>query len=302
MNITRKEFLRACTLAAGGLMIKSNGILSQIQEKKSGFIKLRDGFGIYLERGGTIAWYTSNDGVAVVDSQFPDSAKNFIAALQKVTTRKIDVLFNTHHHGDHTLGNTVLKDYALRITAHENCVENQKKNAGNDSNKPQVYADTTYTDIWTAALGKEKVTAKYFGRAHTGGDSVIHFENLNIVHTGDLVFNRTFPYIDLASGGSITNWMSVLENISKYYSKETLYIFGHGVTNDHVTGSVKDVLLMRDYLSALRDYVAGEIKNGKTKEQVAAAEGIPGFKDMKELKTGIKKMNLEKMYEELSGK
>jgi hypothetical protein len=57
---------------------------------------------------------------------------------------------------------------------------------------------------------------------------------------------------------------------------------------------------MKDFLSALRDFVSNEIKNGKTKEQIAAADAIPGFKDRQEMRAGLRKMNLEKMYEELT--
>ncbi len=300
MSISRKDFLKACTLAAGGIILKSSNILGQLQEKTEGFITLRDNFGIYIERGGTIAWLASSDAVVVVDSQFPDTAKNFTASLQKITPRKIDLLFNTHHHGDHTPGNVYLKNYTAKIVAHENCIELQKKSYGNDPGKPQVYADTTFKDEWSAILGKEKITAKYFSPAHTGGDSVIHFESLNIAHVGDLVFNRTFPYIDLAGGGSVVNWINVLEKVIKYYSKETLFIFGHGITNEFVTGSMQDVNLMKDYISALVDFVSNEIKKGRTKEQIALADEIPGFKDLKEMRAGLKKMNLEKTYDELT--
>ena len=300
MSISRKEFLKACTLFTGGFFIKSSSLLGQLQEKKDGFITLRDNYGIYLERGGTIAWYVTPDAVVVIDSQFPDTAKNFIASLQKITTRKIDILFNTHHHADHTSGNVYLKDFTSKIVAHENCVEFQKKAYGNDPAKPQVYADTVFKTSWSAAIGKEKITAKYYGPGHTGGDSVIHFENANIVHVGDLVFNRISPYIDLNGGGSILNWINVLDSIAKYYPKETLYIFGHGITNEFVTGSVKDVLLMRDYLSALKDLVSSGIKSGKTKEQITTADEIPGFKDIKEMRPGMRKMSLERTYDELS--
>jgi cyclase len=299
MSISRKEFLKACTLAAGGIILKSSNILGQLQEKQDGFITLRNNFGIYVERGGTIAWLTPGDAVVVVDSQFPDTAKNFVASLQKVTSRKIDLLFNTHHHGDHTSGNVYLKDYTAKIVAHENCVELQKKNSGNDPSKPIVWADTTFKDEWSATFGKEKITAKYFGPAHTGGDSVIHFENSNIAHMGDLVFNRTYPYLDSGGGGSVVNWINVLEKAIKYYSKDTLFIFGHGITNEFVTGYMQDLSAMKDFISALVDFISNEIKKGSTKEQIVLADGIPGFKDLKEMRAGMKKMNLEKAYDEL---
>ena len=39
--------------------------------------------------------------------------------------------------------------------------------------------------------------------AHTDGDSLIHFENANIVHMGDLMFNRRHPFVDRSAGANI---------------------------------------------------------------------------------------------------
>jgi cyclase len=300
MKITRKAFLKAGALIGGGIFLQGNHILNRLQEKTGRFKKLRDNVGVYTERGGTIGWLADENIVVVIDSQFPDTAKNFYLSLQEITPRKIDRLFNTHYHSDHTSGNNYLKAFVEKIVAHKNCAEQQKNNYGNDPSKPQTYPDTIFSDQWTEKINNEKISAKYFGPAHTGGDSVIYFENANIAHIGDLVFNKTYPYIDLKGGGSIRNWVVVLDQITKYYLKDTTYIFGHGITDDHVVGSKNDLTAMRDYLSSLIDFVSKEIKNGKTKEQIVSVAAILGFNDLREKSPGIKKMNLEKMYEELT--
>ena len=63
-----------------------------------------------------------------------------------------------------------------------------------------------------------------------------------------------------------------------------------------------DVVLMKNYLSALYEFVSKEMKSGKTKEQIASANEIPGFGDLKERREGCAKMNLEKTFDELSSK
>ena len=301
MKFTRKEFLKASSILAGGILLPgSNNFGRMLQQQSTGnFKNLRDNLGIYTEKGGTIGWYVSDDAVVVVDSQYPETAKNFYAGLQKKTPRKIDILFNTHHHADHTSGNIYLKDFANRIIAQENCKALQEKAYGNDPAKPQAYPDATFKKEWTQNLGSETVSAKFFGNAHTGGDSVIHFQNANVAHVGDLVFNRTYPFIDSNGGGSVANWPVVLERVINYYPKETTFIFGHGASDDLVTGSMADLIAMKNYLSALVEFVSGEIKNGKTKEQIASANEIPGFADLKERWAGARKMNLEKTFDEL---
>jgi glyoxylase-like metal-dependent hydrolase (beta-lactamase superfamily II) len=299
MKITRKEFIRAGAVLSGGLFLGSNKLFANFQTQTYSFKELRNNIGIFTERGGTIGWYATKEGVVVIDSQYPETAKNLIAALQQKSPRKIDILFNTHHHGDHTSGNIFLKDYAGKIVAHENCKMLQEKNDKKDPAKPQAYATATFKETWSEEVGKEKVTAKYFGAAHTGGDSVIHFEEANIAHVGDLVFNQTFPFIDSNGGGSIKSWYETLVKIIKHYEKDTLFIFGHSITDDLLTGNIKDLVSMQKYLGALAEFVDGEIHKGKSKEEIAAAAEIPGFANLKERWQGARKMNLEKAYDEL---
>lgn len=303
MKFTRKEFLKASSLIAGGMILPGSNNFGKIFQQSTGnFKNLRNNLGIYTERGGTIGWYVSDDAVVVVDSQYPDTAKNMLTGLQKKTSRKIDLLFNTHHHVDHTSGNIYLKDFSERIIAQENCKALQEKSYGNDPAKPQAYPTATFKKEWTQEIGKETVSAKFFGAAHTGGDSVVHFQKANVAHVGDLVFNRTYPFIDSNGGGSVANWPVVLERVIDYYPKDTTFIFGHGASDDLVTGSLTDVIAMKDYISALVEFVSNEIKNGKTKEQIASANEIPGFGGLKERWAGARKMNLEKTFDELNSK
>lgn len=302
MKLTRKDFLKTGALFTGGLLLPGFKFFNPFQEQSYKFTTIRNNIGIFTERGGTIGWYASNDGLVVIDSQYPETAKNLLEGLKQRSPRKIDILFNTHHHGDHTAGNLFLKDYANKIVAHENCKALQEKNYGGNPEKPQVYPSAIFTSTWGEDIGKEKVVARYFGPAHTGGDSVVHFEKSNIAHMGDLVFNKTFPFIDPNGGGSIQQWAVTLEKILKYYDNDTKFIFGHSIADEFLIGSKKDVSNMRDYLTSLIEFVSGEIKKGRSKEEIAAAASIPGFEEMKERWQGARKMNLERAYDELSSK
>ncbi|HOI28986.1 MAG TPA: MBL fold metallo-hydrolase [Melioribacteraceae bacterium] len=302
MKLTRKDFLKTGALFTGGLLLPGFKFFNPFQEQSYKFTTIRNNIGIFTERGGTIGWYASNDGLVVIDSQYPETAKNLLEGLKQRSPRKIDILFNTHHHGDHTAGNLFLKDYANKIVAHENCKALQEKNYGGNPEKPQVYPSAIFTSTWGEDIGKEKVVARYFGPAHTGGDSVVHFEKSNIAHMGDLVFNKTFPFIDPNGGGSIQQWAVTLEKILKYYDNDTTFIFGHSIADEFLIGSKKDVSNMRDYLTSLIEFVSGEIKKGGSKEEIAAAASIPGFEEMKERWQGARKMNLERAYDELSSK
>lgn len=299
MKVTRKDFLKSSAILTGGLFLPGFKFLNPLQEQKFKFTDLRNNIGIFTERGGTIGYYTTKESLVVIDTQFPDTAKNLVEGLKQKSDRKIDLLFNTHHHGDHTSGNIYLKDYTNKIISHENCKVLQEKNYGNNPERPQAYPNVTFKQMWKEDLGKEKVAAIYFGEAHTGGDSVIHFENANVAHLGDLVFNKTYPFIDPNGGGTIKAWHVVLGKVINHFSKDTLFIFGHAINNDLLTGSVDDVIEMQNYFAALIEFVSNEIKNGKSKEEIINSPAIPGFENLKERSQGAKKMNLERAYDQL---
>lgn len=299
MKITRKNFLKASAIITGGVLLPAFKFPYRFQDSKYQFTTIRNNVGIFIERGGTIGWYATKDELIVIDSQYPETAKNLVDGLRQKSSRRIDILFNTHHHGDHTSGNLFLKDYANKIVAHENCKALQEKNYGGNPDKPQVYPNVTFTNNWADEFGNEKVVARYFGPAHTGGDSVIHFEKENIAHVGDLVFNKTFPFIDPNGGGSIQQWIITLEKMIKYYDDNTTFIFGHSIADEFLVGKRSDLTNMKNYLNALIDLVTKEIKNGKTKEEISGITTIPGFENLKERWQGARKMNLERAYDEL---
>ncbi len=249
------------------------------------FTPVRRNVAIFTGRGGTIGYLVNSGGVLVIDSMYPDSAKAFLDGLAEQTgKRPVDVLINTHHHADHTGGNPVFKPVAKTIVAQANVPGLQKianDQAPASQQAEQAYADQTFDEVWNKAIGDEVVHATKFTPAHTGGDSVIHFENANIVHVGDLVWGALQCYVDRTPGGaSATNWITVTEQIAEKYPADATYIWGHSAAKLPLTGTKADVLKMRDYLTALVEYVHTSIKAGKPRDQIIASKDVlPGFED-----------------------
>jgi cyclase len=286
MRLTRRRFLVSVSAATA-----SAGLLSRVpawaQESAAGsFTSLRGNIGIFdvPRSGGTIGWFIGKDAVIVIDSKGPDPAQTCIDGIAERTDRKIDALINTHHHGDHTGGNAVFRKVVGKIVGHENVPELQREAAKQRDNvDEQAYPDVTYAKKWSMDLGSETVSLAHLGPAHTGGDSVVHFENANVVHLGDLVFNRWCPFIDREGGASVAGWIDTLERTIKAHDDETIYIFGHGAESFGIQGSSKDVAVQRDYLEWIWETTAKGIAAGKTAEQIAEP-GLPdAFSDHVEL-------------------
>lgn len=299
MKTARRKFLRQIALVPGAVFAPWENLFVNnfLQEAPYKMEMLRRNVGIFTERGGTVGYLLSADGIAVVDTQFPDQARNLIGEIRKRTDKKIDLLINTHHHGDHTAGNIAFKGLILGSVAHENSRRNQERVAKSQgTTDQQLFPETVYKSKWSKKIGNENIVMRYFGPGHTDGDSVVHFENANVAHVGDLIFNRRHPFVDRSAGASIRSWINVLASIQAEYDNDTLFIFGHAGTGFPVTGNKNDLKAMQNYLQRLLDSVASKVKKGESMENVLQMIEIPGATEWKG--DGIQRP-LTAAYEEL---
>ncbi|MBL9198973.1 MAG: MBL fold metallo-hydrolase [Opitutaceae bacterium] len=309
--MNRRDFVvRSTVLTAAGLLARP-AVFAQAAKGPKGapapatpeFKLLRREVGIFTARGGSIGYLVNKDAIAAVDTQFADTAPLFLNGLPGRAGRKLDVLVNSHHHGDHTGGNQVFQPQTKKIVAHANVPALQRAAAERaKSLDKQAYADTTFQTTWRMDLGGETVSAKYHGAAHTSGDIVTHFEKANVIHMGDLGFNRIYPVIDRGSGGRIAGWITVLEAVAKAFSADTIVIFGHAGTKFPAVGKPAELLVLRDYLSAVLDYTKKKIAAGEPKEKIVALENLPGFPDFHTPLPNRLGGNLATAYDELTEK
>ena len=281
MTFDRRQFLTTSTLALAGTAFARAPLIGQSGQPQTPaptvFTDLRRNVGFFTGRGGTIGWLASNAGGVAVDAQFPDTAKACVEGLQQKSPKGIQLLINTHYHGDHTAGNVAFRPAVKQIVQQERCAKLHRETTEKaGSSAQQAYADITFGESWSQDVGDEKMWGYYYGPGHTGGDAVIVFERANVVHMGDLMFNRLHPRVDGPSGASIKNWISILERAAKRHADAT-FIFGHAKAGQPVTGPAKELLYFRDYLTAVLQLVQKGIAAKQPKEEIAKAQEIPGF-------------------------
>jgi cyclase len=172
--------------------------------------------GLYMitGAGGNTTVRVTGQGLIVVDGKLSGQANYdaLMALIKSVSDQPIKYLIVTHHHADHTGNNQRFLDAGVQVVAHEGLKKNLATYAVDP--KPAPPSITYPGAEYTLSLGDVKVELHHFGRAHTGGDTVVYFPDLKVVSVSDVVTTgKTGPLIDYAGGGSATDWTNVLAGI-----------------------------------------------------------------------------------------
>lgn len=224
--------------------------------------------------GGNIGVLADPAGVLLIDSMYQRTAPAIREAIKSLPGGdKVRFLISTHWHSDHAEGNLAFGP-ATTILAHKNVrallekpqsLLGQKVSAHPAGALPSV----VYSNELTLHVGDEPVRLVHYPNAHTNGDTVVFFDKSKVMHTGDLFFQGMFPFMDVANGGDIENWVRQLDSILSSVPPDIKIIPGHGP----VVG-VAELRAFRQMLFDSADVVRKRMKEGKTLEQIQAA-GLP---------------------------
>jgi len=203
--------------------------------------------------GGNIAASIGEDGIVIVDDQYAPLAEKIQAALKNlgITDKPVRFVINTHYHGDHTGGNEPFANTGSTVIAQDN-VRKRLESGGTAGNGGSIKMDVkpaskatlpiiTFEHDVTVHLNGEDIRALHFPAGHTDGDSIIFFPKNNVVHMGDDFVRYGFPFIDVASGGSVQGMIDAMEKASAQLPADVKVIPGHGALSnlDDVRAFVK---------------------------------------------------------------
>lgn len=211
--------------------------------------------------GGNIGVSAGADGILIVDDQFAPLVDKISTALKGIANTKLKYVVNTHYHGDHMGGNAEIKhQHDATVFAHDNVRIRLQ-------NDPELKAESlpvvTYAEGVKFHFNGDTIHVKHLPGAHTDGDSYIVFEKQNVLHTGDIMFNYMFPYIDLDAGGSVPGYIKAVEIMLSEMDSNTKVIPGHGKL-----ANKKDVEAFLDMLKSTRKLVLEMKSKGMTLEEV----------------------------------
>jgi glyoxylase-like metal-dependent hydrolase (beta-lactamase superfamily II) len=263
-----RTVLALCTLSIAVTAVAQEGEISYKSTELAPGLYMLEGQGGFT--GGNLALITGVDGVVLIDDGIEPLTATTLAAIESLTVDPVDFLINTHAHGDHTGANSALHGRGATIVAHENLRAQMIKDGSSSAGLPEL----TFTDAVTFHLNGHTANVFHVANAHTDGDSVIHFPEANIIHAGDTMFNKLFPYIDMDSGGSVEGFIAAQQKMISIANDDTKIIPGHGELANKA-----DLQAALDMLEDAQTRVKALIDAGKSQEEVVAANPLADYHD-----------------------
>lgn len=229
--------------------------------------------------GGNMSLLTGDDASVLIDDGLESYGALLLAAINKHADRPVDFLINTHAHSDHVGSNSMQHLAGATIVAHDNIrkrlIENGWPIPG--GTRPPVAAELpqiTFSDAVTFHLNGHTAHVFHVEHAHTDGDSVIHFTDINVIHASDVLFNGMFPFIDLDSGGSVEGYLAAQSQVLALADDDTKIIPGHGPLANKA-----DMQTAHDMLLDANARIKALVDAGKSEEQILAENPLAIYHD-----------------------
>jgi cyclase len=261
--------------------------------------KISNNFYTLDGQGGTIGVLVGADGTFMVDSQFAPLSQKIAAAIHQISDRPIRFMVNTHVHGDHTGGNENFAKMGVTIFSRDELRYRLAHPSPGANGAPGTPAPAvalpvvTYEGPVTIHMDGEEVQLIPIHRAHTDGDTLVHFVNNDVLMTGDYFRSIQFPNIDRTNGGSLDGMIEGLGITIGMAGPKTKIIPGHGPMVDRAA-----VIAHRDMILAIRDKVNALVQQGKTVEEVLAAKPTSDYDNIPNASTTSERF-VRQLYAEL---
>jgi cyclase len=221
----RSKILLVTAIAA---LFSANSAISQdkwdtveiTSQAVSGSVHMLEGM------GGNIGVSAGPEGILIIDDQYAPLAEKIATAIGDISKQPIKYIVNTHYHGDHTGSNAYFTEVkGSTIFAHDNV---RKRLADKEEHTHAELPVVTYQQGMTFHFNGDTINVMHMPAGHTDSDSVVWFEEANVLHPGDLFFEGRFPYIDLDGGGTVTGYINNVTKLIGMLKDDTKIIPGHG--------------------------------------------------------------------------
>ncbi|MFQ6537158.1 MULTISPECIES: MBL fold metallo-hydrolase [Aphanothece] len=226
--------------------------------------------------GGNIGVLTGPEATLLVDAKFERTVAPVLAAVQALGGQDPAWLINTHFHFDHTDGNAGFARRGATIVAQEKVrtrLAQGSRIAAFDRvtppAPPEALPVVTFEQKLRLHIDDETVDLLHLPAAHTDTDAIVHFVRADVIHTGDVWFNGSYPFIDTGHGGTLAGAIAGVDRVLALAGPETRIIPGHGPV-----GGKDDLESYRAMLALALERLSALKQQGLSLEQVVAAQPL----------------------------
>ncbi|MDB1125478.1 MBL fold metallo-hydrolase [Vibrio algarum] len=232
--------------------------------------------------GGNLGLLIGDDGIVLIDNGLEKAGQMTLATTQKMADDTVNFVINTHLHADHLACNPIYSATGAKIIAHDNT--RSALLADSQFDKTGL-PNLTFNDTATFYLNGQTLKLLHIPKAHTNSDIIIHFSDANIIHAGDMFFNKVFPFIDLNNGGNIDGFIAGQQQVIELANEKTVIIPGHGPL-----GSKADMQEALDMLINIKGCIKPLVEQGLSMEEVLRVNPLADFENWAWFHISIERM------------
>jgi glyoxylase-like metal-dependent hydrolase (beta-lactamase superfamily II) len=229
-------------------------------------------------------------GVILVDSGGTDVVgKHLAKAIARITPKPVTHIINTHHHGDHHLGNVAFK--GAEILSSEQCralvektgeewVQIMENLVGRKfPNTRPVPAMVTFKEESASDRNLQGVKMLLWvpRGSHTPGDMMVYLPDDKVLIGGDILVNTTTPVM---RDGDIRNWIKALAQVQDF--EAATIVPGHGPLM-----SMADVAKLHKLLAGFYAGVESGYKKGLSDSEIRNTLDLVEWKKLKEYEANM---------------
>jgi cyclase len=225
--------------------------------------------------------------IFVIDSTIgPKIAEMWKKEIKSFFPQQITTLLLTHYHADHTFGNQVFSDCS--IVASEKTAKRMKnalKTNWTEANLKEwkespdgkeygleelsiILPSITFTKKMTF-LGEDGELSFFHSGGHTNGSSYLWEEHSKVIITGDLFFNKKYPY---AADETVDPflWQKALNDMISL--QPDIIIPGHGPV-----ATVEELKEFLQFIDNAIDFIDQQLNAGKTEKEIIDSPSAPTY-------------------------
>jgi glyoxylase-like metal-dependent hydrolase (beta-lactamase superfamily II) len=295
-TLSRRGFLGAAAAAAGTVLLPGRGWARQPAAGTTWFEwkKLTQNVYVAAGEGGNSIAIVGKGELILVDSKNPGFGATLRREAEALGLGPVRTLINTHHHADHVGGNSAFTKDCV-VLAHANAkprfaaqekrlVDGGRNSIGQVAKNPKSGKEAVIKDLEayvasapkasdfeptktiaaseTLTIAGVKIELTHVGNGHTDNDLIVYLPDENVLHGGDLLFHKVWPFVDRPGGFSSEGWAKSAEKIIEIAGEKGIVVPGHGAVGDREIAQKQ-----RQFWIAMRIKAQSAVKAGETREQ-----------------------------------